>query len=167
MAKKAPPKPTPESRAVKAAIDASGLAQTAIADMIGVSPGMVSQWASGMRPVPSDKAPKFAKAVGQTDDPGKFSAAYRGVVAAQGGALPVNVTATSGDAREFGLVISRLENDIHALNLALGLLTGVMKEHRPAEAAAVASLIRRKVPPKYRDKGLLSELLGALEKPVR
>lgn len=160
------PNPTKESRAIKAAIDAAGMTKAAIAERIGVTPALVSQWASGLRPMSADKTPIFARVVG-ADNPRAFSIAYGEVEMAQGSTLPIRKAEASGDVREYGLTISRIENDIDAMRLAIGLLAGAMKVHRPAEAADVAASIRRSAPPKFRDKGLLGELLAILEKPTR
>lgn len=155
--------PTPESRAIKAAIDAAGMKQKDIAPLLGVEPSMVSQWASGARPLPADKAPTFARVVRYEGDVGSLSAAYRSVYAAQGAGGAVQHAERTGDLRDLGLIVSRLENDIRALNLAIGVFAAVMVEHRPTEASDVASAIRRLMPPKFRDKGLLGQLLEALD----
>lgn len=155
--------PTAESRAIKAAIDAAEMKQKDIAPLVGVESSMVSQWATGARPMPADKAPAFARAIHYEGDVGVFSAAYRSVYAAQGAGGAVQHAERTGDLRDMGLIVSRLENDVRALNRAIGALVSVMVEHRPTEAADVASAIRRLMPPKYRDKGLLGELLEALD----
>lgn len=159
-------KPTSESRALKAAIDGAKMTKAALAEALDVTPGLISQWVSGRTPVAPGKAPLAASVLGI--DAATISAAYREIETIQGNVLPMKKPTASEEAREMGLVIARLENDVHALNMALGLLVGVMKIHRPAEASELASTIRRRAPARYRDKGLLSELLAALgEKPAR
>ncbi len=160
------PTPSKESRAIKAAIDASGLTKAAIAERMGVAPALVSQWSSGLRPMSADKAPIFAKIVG-AEDPRVFSNAYGEVELAQGSALSIRKAEASGDVREYGLTISRLENDLDSIKIVLGILVGIMRSHRPNEAEDVAEAIRRSVPPKFRDKGTIGELLSRLEKPIR
>ncbi|MDE2255945.1 MAG: hypothetical protein KGL42_16980 [Betaproteobacteria bacterium] len=157
------PTPTAESRAIKAAIDASGMRQKDIAPLLGVEPSMVSQWATGVRPLPADKAPTFARVVNYAGDVGALSVAYREVYAAQGAGGAVHHAERTGDLRDIGLVLSRLENDVRALNLTIGVIVSTMVDHRPAEAAEVASAIHRLIPPKFRDKGLLGQLLEALD----
>ena len=166
MPTKAPasPIPTPESRAIAAAIERASISRAAIAERMDVSPGMVSQWASGRRPVAADRAPKLAAILGL--DPKQISADYRDVESAQGNVIPMRKAEQPMDTRETSLAIARLENDMHALNLAIAALVTVMVSHRPAEAADVMAMIRRRVPAKFRDKGLLGELLAALEKRV-
>lgn len=154
------PVPTPESKAIAAAIERLSIARAAIAERMDVSPGMVSQWASGRRPVAAERAPKLAAILGL--DPKQISADYRNVEAAQGNVIPIRKTDYAMDTRETSLAIARLENDVHALNLALAALVTVMVNHRPAEAGDVVALIRRRVPAKFRDRGLLGELLAAM-----
>lgn len=164
MPNKAParPTPTPESKAIAAAIERSSISRAAIAERMDVSPGLVSQWASGRRPVAADRAPKLAAILGL--DPKNISAAYRHVESEQGNVIPIRKAEQTMDTRETSLAIARLENDVHALNLALAALVTVMVSHRPAEAADVVAMILRRVPAKFRDKGLLGELLAALGK---
>ena len=66
---------TPEGRALTAAIAASGHTQAQLAEKLDVSPGFISQFASGHRPVPWDKAELLAPLLGL--DAGKISAEYR------------------------------------------------------------------------------------------
>jgi hypothetical protein len=68
------------------------------------------------------------------------------------------------DERSSGLQIARLENDIHAINMALGTLMATMVEHRPAEAVEAAAALRKKSPKEYVDQGLILELIEVLEK---
>lgn len=164
MPRKAAVPRTPEARILRAAVESSGLSHQAIAEQLGgVDPSLISQFCTGHRPVPASKAVKLASLVGA--NPAEISAAYREVLQqSQGNVAPLPVATGARDERELGLVLARLENDVHALNLALGALTAVMVRHRPAEAAEAAQAIRRRVPAKYRDRGLLHELLSMLDK---
>lgn len=161
------PTPTRESRALAAAISDSGMTKAAIAEQIGVSPGLVSQWASGYRPI----APEHAPALGTLlrIDPASISNGFAkivqtgAVVAIGGKSTPVGATSQQ-PVEDSDLAIARLQNDVHALTLALGSLTAVMVGHRPAEAQAVAAAMRRNVPAKYQDTGLIQQLLSMLDK---
>lgn len=153
------PRP-PEAVALEAAIKASKMKKAAIAEQMDVHPSFISQWCAGTRPVPADKAVRLGKLLGV--DPKQISAAFREVQASVGNVVQLK---TEGrDSRPYELVISRLENDVHALNLALGALASVMVVHRPAEAADAASALRRLVPGKFQDKGFVHELIALLEK---
>lgn len=159
---KQPPRPTPESRRISAAIDKSEMKKAALADAVGVTPSAVSQWASGNRPVPADKAPKLARLLGL--DPSEVSVAFRQVSeSSHGSAVPIRADA----ADDQGLAIARMQNDIHALNLALGAFAAAMVTHRPAEALDAAAALRRQVPKKYREQGLVKELTELLERASR
>lgn len=72
-----PPKPKTEEAAVLAsAFKASGAPKMGhVADELGVTPGQISQWVSGHRPVPWDKAAKLADLLGIS--PEQISIAYR------------------------------------------------------------------------------------------
>lgn len=155
---------TPEARILRAAVEASGLTHAAIAEHLGgFDPSVISQWCIGHRPVPANKAVKLASLVGA--NPAEISAAYREVQQSVGGnVVPVPAQTGARDERDMGLVIARLENDVHALSLALGALAAVMVRHRPAEAADVAQAMRKRIPVKYRDGGLIRELLVMLDK---
>lgn len=157
------PAPTPpEARILATAIDSCRMTKAAIADQIGVSPSMVSQWVSGHRPVPADKASPLAKLIGA--DPTTISRAFREVSdSSEGNVVPIRQNMEL-DQRDQSLVIARLENDVHALNLAVGALTAVMVTHRPAEAADAAAALRRRVPAKFRDRGFVHELIALLDK---
>lgn len=67
------------------------------------------------------------------------------------------------DQRRQSIKIAHLENDIHALNIALGALVATMVVHRPAEAAEAAAAFRKAVPREFADKGLIPELIAVLE----
>lgn len=61
---------------LSSAIAASGESQEAIGAKVGVTQGMVWQWANGRLPVPAKRAATLAAAVG-VDDPGSISPAWR------------------------------------------------------------------------------------------
>jgi len=145
-----------------AAFNSSGLTKAAVAKHMGVSDGMVSQWVSGHRPVPPDKAPRLGKLL--DIDPVKISAKYAQISEADtGNVVPLHKHRPSGDdERRPDLVIARLENDVDSLRYALAALVTVMAVHRPAEGADVAKAIRKHVPAKFVKQGYLAELLKAL-----
>lgn len=60
-----------------------------------------------------------------------------------------------------GLAVARLENDIDALQFALGAVLTVMARHRPAEAEELVAQLS-KVPDKFQDRGLIPVLQKAL-----
>jgi transcriptional regulator with XRE-family HTH domain len=64
---------------LRAALVASGKTQEEVGHAVGVTQGMVWQWASGKLPVPARRAPALAQILGETD-PGRFSVAYRDLV---------------------------------------------------------------------------------------
>lgn len=158
---------TKESRIVTAAVEAAvrepGVTRASIAEAAGVSPGMLYQWAKGIRPVAPEKAAILAQVLG-IDDPAMISPGYTETVAQAVGtnALKLKPDTRSQEAPA-DLAIARLQNDVHALSLALGAFTAVMVAHRPAEAKAAAAAIRRNVPGKFRDQGLIRELLSVLD----
>jgi hypothetical protein len=59
--------------------------------------------------------------------------------------------------------IRRLQNDVRALNYALGAMVSAMTRLRPAEAQAVADLLRRRAPEQFLDYGLLPALLATMD----
>lgn len=77
MPRKQPNPTTAEARTIRQAIATCGMSQIAIADHMEVSPGMVSQWVSGYRPVPAQKAVKLGWLIGA--DPSDISADFREV----------------------------------------------------------------------------------------
>lgn len=156
------PSPTPESRAFKAALDSCGMTQAAYSEALGVSSSLVAQWASGHRPIPAKRAQRAGELAGI--DPRAISASYREVSESSGGNVVPIRRGQPIDERDSSLAIARLENDVHALNLAVGALAAAMVSHRPAEARDVAALIRRKAPAKFRDQGYLGALIAMLEK---
>jgi transcriptional regulator with XRE-family HTH domain len=157
------PKPTPESRAIKAALDAlkGKKTRSEVAAEVGVDPTLISQWSLGRRPVARDRAVALAEAIGEK--PERLSVEYRDAAVQFG---VINGTAVQAPEHELDteLHVARLENDVHALNLFLGALVATMVQHRPTEAKDVAALVRRQVPKRFRDKGLLHELVSALDR---
>lgn len=152
------PPSTPHSRAIAAAMKASGLSDAAIANEVGVSPGMVYQWKTARRPVPAPKARILADVL-KVSDPGTLSAAYGEVAGNEGG----NVVALPSQPIKPELAQSRVENDIDALRYAVSALVATMVIHRPAEAVDAAAAIRRQVPAKFLDRGFVQSLLAKLD----
>lgn len=155
--------PSRESLALSAAMASSGLNNVAVAKHMGVSDGLVSQWVTGRRPVPPDKAIKLGSYVGAA--PETISAKYAATLSAQteGNIVPLPGESTD-DPRRQELIIRRLENDVDSLRFALGALISVMAVHRPTEAAAFVKTLRKTVPAKYVNQGYIAELLKALER---
>lgn len=161
--KKPAPSPTKQSLVLKSAFDAAGLSQAAIARKLDVSPGLVWQWLNGNTPVPANKAVRLGEIV--SADPRRISTAYADVHQHEpGNVVPISAPSSGDEARRPDLVIARLENDVTALNYALAALIATMTAHRPAEARDAASTIRKAVPAKFRDKGLLHELLQTMDR---
>lgn len=115
----------------------------------GVSTVTANAWLNGEHRAETDLARRIAVDHGST-----FHQLYFGKPTAD---EPV-ITDDADEQR-----ITRLENDIHALNLALSALTAVMVLHRPAEALAAAESVRKLAPSNYQDRGLIGELLEVLE----
>lgn len=157
------PSPTKESLTLAAAIDSSGMKKKDIAESAGVTPPELYQWETARRPVPPERAAQLARVLG-IKDPSAISAGYAEVAANANGALALAVDSQRESEAPADLAIARLQNDVHALSLALGALTTVMVAHRPTEAKDVASALRRNVPAKFRDRGLVYELIQVLEK---
>lgn len=162
MPKKPAAPSTSEARILSTAIESARITKAAIAEHLRVTPATVSQWASGHRPVPADKAARLGMLVNA--QPETLSRAYRELSESNAGNVVPVRQSTEVDQRDPALVIARLENDIHALNLAVGALTAVMVAHRPAEASDAAAALRRRVPAKFRDRGLVHELIELLDK---
>lgn len=154
-------KPTKESRALTAAIKQARMTKAAVAEHLDVTPSLVSQWTSGYRPVSPEKAILLAKLLDVP--PAAISASMRGIqLASSGGAEPEPMP--EGEHHDQAQQIFTLQNDIHALNMALGALLAVMAVHRPPEASDLAGALRRQIPAKFRDRGLIRELLALLDK---
>lgn len=161
MTKAAPPVPTRYSLALNAAIIGSGITKAAIASHMNVSPGMVSQWANGLRPVPAEKAQRLGDYL--SVDPAKISAKFAEHWDTASNVVPLRQRAGEEPLRQ-DLQIARLENDIDSLRFAVAALVSAMTVHRPAEATDVAKTIRKNVPQKFVRRGYLHELLQALDK---
>ncbi|MGE6331832.1 helix-turn-helix domain-containing protein [Stenotrophomonas sp. NPDC077659] len=73
MPRPANPKTT-EGRAIAEAITRSGLTQSVVAERLEVTPSFISQFATGLRPVPWDKAEALADVLGM--QPQEISAEY-------------------------------------------------------------------------------------------
>lgn len=156
--------PTKESMAFAAALHESGLSNAAVALHMDVTPGLVSQWKLGRRPIAIEHAAKLARLVGLTD-PGKICAQYAQLEADEhSNVVPLRQEAHADDERRPDLAIARLENDVDSLRYALGALVTVMASHRPAEGADVAKVLRKHVPSKFVKQGYIAELLKALER---
>lgn len=143
---------TPESLALRAARKRSGLSQAAVADHLGINASLPSQWETGGRPVPSDKAVAVGQLLGV--EPAAISAAYRRL---QQQGVVSDGRASTGQGKEDTL------DRMLALDMAIGVLVAVMAEHRPAEARDVADAIRKKIPAQLREQGLFRELLSTLD----
>lgn len=156
MAKNPPPKPTRESLAISRALKARGKGASAeLADLIGKTPGTVSQWATARRPVPPDLAPLVADYLGL--QPEVVSAAYARIPQRVGESAPIPY------GGQLPPEVARAPQDIDAINMTLAVLVHTMVKHRPAEAADAAAAIRKMVPPAFRERGLIQELLTTLD----
>jgi transcriptional regulator with XRE-family HTH domain len=158
---KTTPVPTRYSLALSAAIKDSKLTKALIAEHMDVSPGFVSQWASGLRTVPPEKASRLGDLL--TIEPSNISPKFAQHWASPGNVVPIR-NDDSADQRRPELIIARLENDIDSLRFAVGALVAAMTTHRPIEAVDVAKSIRKSVPKKFVRQGYLHELLQALDK---
>ena len=160
---RAPNPKTPEARALLDAIDAAGITKAAVADHLGVSPSMVSQWVSGHRPVSAAQAGPLARLVHIS--PAKISVDYRRVepsaVAVSGNQAGRVAEATpSYPPGE----IDQLRQSVDALTLAVAVMASGTIRHRPVEAAEMAAALRKRVPAWQREQGLLKELIELLER---
>lgn len=165
MTTRTPPTPSKEAMALAAAMTTSRLNNVAVAKHMRVSDGLVSQWVTGRRPVPPEKAVRLAAYVGT--DPERISAKYAATLTAQTHGNVVALPKDDGDdldPRRLDLIVRRLENDVDSLRYALAAIVTVMTVHRPAEAADVAKMLRKHVPAKFVQQGYVQELLQALEK---
>ena len=158
---KSPPTPTRYSLALTSAIKAAGLTKAAIASHMDVTPATVSQWATGWRPVPAEKAKRLGDYL--EVDPAKISAKFAQHWDTSGNVVPLR-QASSEEKLRPDLVIARLENDIDSLRYGMAAMIAAMTVHRPAEAADVAKTIRKSVPQKFVRQGYLHELLQVLDK---
>lgn len=117
--------------------------------------------------MPADKARKLAKILGVTD-PATLSSGYAAVAEHEPGNVAVlpKQDGAQGPLRP-DLVIARLENDVDALRYAVAALVSTMTIHRPAEAADAARVLRRSVPARFRESGLIPELAATLERALK
>lgn len=159
MPKKPKPK-TPEAKALFEAIEAAEVTHIAVADHLGITPANLGHWVSGYRPVPAARAPELAAFL--NIDPAAISAAYRRLAEAgavpQGSALAAPIRVQHADAD-----LNRLQAQIDALNLAVGVLAAAAIRHRPVEALEVAAALRTRVPAHQRQQGVLRNLIELLE----
>lgn len=157
------PEPTAESRAFAAAWKSSGKTQEEVGEVVGLTAGNVSQWINGTRKIPAAHAPALGAYLSIA--PEAISLSYRKIqqkaAAVSGG---VGLVASADPAIDQELMIARLQNDVTALNYALGAIIATMTFHRPAEARDAAAAIRRSAPAKFRDHGLLKQLLATMDK---
>lgn len=105
---KLPNPQTPEAETLTKALLTAGTGKAAVADALDVSPGLISQYASGHRPVPWDRAKAIATLVGVS--PESISAEYRRIVKSFGQSQAQRPTA---------------ETILAAVRLASGAATGV------------------------------------------
>lgn len=160
---KTPIKPSKEAMAFAAALHDSGLSSAAVASHMDVTPGLVSQWKLGRRPVAIEHAAKLARLLG-VDDPGRICAQYAALEADEHTNVVPLRNPKEVDERRPDLVTARLENDVDSLRYALAAMVSVMASHRPAEGADVAKALRKHVPAKFVGQGYIAELLKALER---
>lgn len=149
---------TAESERIAAAIRASGMKASAVATAVGVAPSVLSQWSSGNRPVPADKAVPLSQALGVS--PSDVSSQYRDVEQTQRAAGLLRPLDNSPVDVER---VQRISDDVQALHMMLGVLVSVMVRHRPAEASDAAASLRRALPPQLKDLPLLRRLAETLE----
>ncbi|UGB46967.1 helix-turn-helix domain-containing protein [Frateuria edaphi] len=166
MAAKTPTStPSKEALALAAAMARAQVNNVSVARHMSVSDGMVSQWVTGRRPVPAEKAARLGAYLDV--DPRSISAKFNAMASseAMGNVVPLRAGQAEGDEPlRHDLVIRRLENDVDSLRYALSALVSVMTVHRPAEASDVAKTIRKHVPARYVQQGFVQELLQALDK---
>lgn len=161
---------------LKAAMREQGLTNKALASHLstGGKPmheSMVSQWVTARKPIAEDHAPKIAALLNL--EPSDISEAYRQrhgrrvlrlaepttayVLPAP---TPAAEEATTPDETQ-EQTIRRLDDQIYGLNLVISIMAGVMVEHRPIEAKALADQLHKRMPQWLRDsylEGLLKEL---------
>lgn len=153
---KAKPAKSKESLSITAGIASSGMSKAAIAKRLGVDASFVSHWATGHRPVPAAYARPLGELIGLPPEAVSLAFAEIG----DGRPMP---TANSDPTQRYAPVISAMQDDIRAINLALGILVATMARHRPAEARAAAAAMRKGIPKSIRDYGLVHELLKSIE----
>lgn len=134
--------------------------QAAAADAIGCPRGTVGMWES-----PSSDVKTVARYLLRVAKAYKVRPEY-----INSGEGPDGYPWTTGEVVELPApapspdeTIRRLQNDVRALNYALGAMVAAMTRLRPNEAQAVAELLRRRAPEQYLDYGLLPALLATLD----
>lgn len=150
---------TPESIALKAALAAAKVEQVDIAREFDLEASGVAQWLSGHRPVPPKWAPRLGAMLGVP--PERISKKYAEQVEQQRRADELNSDMLSdNDARR---EITRLQDDVRLLNVALGAMAVAMARHRPKEARDVAGVLLKRLPKQLRAQGVLASMLKTLE----
>lgn len=150
----AQPPLSPEAEAFTRALHFSGLKKAAVAEMVGVTPGLVSQWAAGRTAIPAHRAEAVARAVGA--DPGEISQAYRESVTLSGGPR-------SGEGTPEQRELAALRLDSQRFQVLAHVLAATLVRHLPAAALDAAATLRRQTPTELRG-GVLSELAELLER---
>lgn len=152
---------TKESMRLNAAITESQIKPADLARTVGCSPAEIYQWRRALRPVPATVAPKLAAALNVA--PEAICAAYAQMLKSGTGTVVPFRPLSDEEQRRPDLVIARLENDIQALRYAVGALVGAMVVHRPAEASEVVRVMRKRIPPRFQEVGLIAELVAMME----
>jgi transcriptional regulator with XRE-family HTH domain len=157
---KSNPEPTAAER-LASAMRTKGVKNVDLATYADVTPGAVSQWVKGRRPVPANKARAVAEFVGV--QPEQISLKY-GEISEQRGVYDLDAQPSeTHDPLSLDKTINRIESDIDALRMAFGVLAGVMVAHRPAEAADVAKALRKHLSARFARQGFVHELLELLK----
>lgn len=151
MKLKEPDSPAPEAIAFTAAIHASDMTKAAIAELVGVTPAFVSQWAKGKRPIPAERAAAVAQLLNV--DPCTISASYRSWLHSIGTAA--RDSSPTGELAELRRTVEQLKT------VALVMAT-TMARHRPIEARSAAALIRKYATQEQHESGLLPDVLSRL-----
>lgn len=127
---KQPNPQTPEAAALTAAITINS-SKAKIAAAIEVSPGMVSQYASGNRPVPWDRAEAIAALV--KIDPSEISAEYRKIIAHFGMSQSMRLTGS--------IILSAYQEAIVKFEHATGLNATSFKPWTNEDHAALVAFV--------------------------
>lgn len=147
---------------LRKAMAEANINQKQLADSVGVRPPSVNGWLSEKAKfLRGENLLRAAKVLGVSQ---LWLAEGKGPMRMDDPTGNVVALRKTPDTVSEGLAISRLENDVHVLNLALGALAAAMADHRPTEARDVAKALRRNVPAKFRDQGMLAELIAVLDK---
>jgi plasmid maintenance system antidote protein VapI len=155
---------------LRAAMREQKLTNKALASRLDIHESMVSQWVTARKPISEDQAVNVATLLQL--DPAAISEAYRlrtrRAVVLDGRLAMPSPAAVSPDLfssdqdRSEPLTerVREMEHQVYALNLAVGLLAGVMREHRPKEAAdALRELM---TVPAWMQDGVLRPLIRKL-----